>query len=65
MSEAEYHQMMLEKEQRESEVVEYLRKLLIHAPFDENIGLVGASVYNEFVFMPLTGGRFQITVTEL
>lgn len=65
MSEAEYHQMMLEKEQREIEIMEYIRKLLIKAPFDEYIGLVAAPIYNEFVFMPLTGGRFLITVTEL
>lgn len=65
MSEAEYHQMMLEKEQREAEMLEYIRKLLIKAPFDENIGLVGALNYNEFVFAPLTGGRFLITIKEL
>ncbi len=65
MSEAEYHQMMLEKEQREYEMIEYIRTLLIKAPFDENIGLVGAPNHNEFVFTPLIGGRFLITIKEL
>lgn len=65
MTEAENHQLDLERIQRLDEITNYVRLALIKTPPSRLSGLVFAGTAGSFVYMVSETEQYEITIKEL